>query len=70
MEIDEERGDTLWFDAVQKEMTNVYVVFNILKEGEAAPPGHKKILTQFVYDLKMDLHERLISLQVDIKQIH
>ena len=54
MEIDGENGDTQWFDAIQKEMENVFVAFNILEEGETAPPTYKKIPIHFIFDLKMD----------------
>ena len=34
-------GDTKWMDAILNEMTNVRVSFNILKDGDHAPIGHR-----------------------------
>jgi len=34
MEIDAKRGDTLWFDALQKEMQNVFFAFAFQEEGK------------------------------------
>ena len=54
MEIDEEMGNTLWFDAIQKEMHNVYIAFDLQESGTEAPPGYKWIPHDMVFDLKMD----------------
>ena len=40
--LDEKNGNTLWMDALAKEMMNVSVAFNILPKGESAPAGYKK----------------------------
>ena len=47
-------GDTKWMDAILKEMTNVIVSFDILKDGEHAPIGHKQINCHLIYDVKME----------------
>ena len=36
-EIDKGNGNTLWRDAIKKEMTNVGIVFEVLEEGEKGP---------------------------------
>ena len=41
-ELDANNGDTKWIDAILKEMTNVRVAFDILKDEDCAPIGHKK----------------------------
>ena len=41
-------------DAISKEMTNVRVAFEILKDGDRAPIGHKKINFHLIYDVKME----------------
>ena len=41
MEIDAERGDTPWFNAIQKEMKNVYVAFSMQPSGSKPPPEYK-----------------------------
>jgi hypothetical protein len=37
MRIDKENGNTLWADAIAKEMRNVRVAFQILANGQVAP---------------------------------
>ena len=51
-ELDAKNGDTKWMDAISKEMKNVRVAFDILKDGDRAPIGHKKINFHLIYDLK------------------
>ena len=52
--LDAKNGDTKWMDAISKEMTNVRVVFDILKDGDRAPIGHKHINFHLIYDVKME----------------
>jgi hypothetical protein len=52
--IDEKNKDTLWQDAIKKEMYNVLVVFEILGEGEKPPPGWSKSSDHIIFDVKMD----------------
>ena len=40
-ELDAKNGDTKCMDAISKEMTHVRVAFDILKDGDRAPIGHK-----------------------------
>ena len=53
-ELDRLNGNTLWNDAIKKEMTNNEVSFQILGAGEAAPSGYKKIGCHLVFDVKAD----------------
>ena len=39
--LDAKNGDTKWMDAISKEMKNVRFAFDILKDGDCAPIGHK-----------------------------
>ena len=39
-------------DAISKEMKNVQVAFDILKDGDRAPIGHKQINCHLIYDVK------------------
>ena len=39
--LDANNGDTKWMDAISKEMKNVRVAFDILKDGDRAPIGQK-----------------------------
>ncbi len=54
MKYDEENGNSLWHDAIQKELKNVQVVFNFLSEDEQVPIGYKKIPCHIIFDVKMD----------------
>ena len=54
MEIDRKNGNTIWRDALALEMFNVWVAFEILEEGQAAPPGWKKASGHLICDVKMD----------------
>ena len=41
-------------DAIAKEMTNVRVAFDILKDGYHAPIDHKQINRHLIFDVKME----------------
>ena len=65
-ELDAKNGDTKWMDAISKEMTNVRVAFEILKDGDRAPIGHKQINCHLIYDVNMeDFRRKLDLLPVD-----
>ena len=53
-EIDKENGNTLWQDAIAKEMANVRVAFKILNDGEEPPPGYTHMGTHMVFEIKLD----------------
>ena len=52
--IDKQNGNTLWWDAICKEMRNVRPAFEKWeqKEGEL-PPAFQKIKCHFIFDIKM-----------------
>ena len=52
--LDAKNGDTKWMNAISKEMTNVRVAFDILKDGDRAPIGHKQINCHLIYDVNME----------------
>ena len=52
--IDSRNGNTMWRDALKKEMYNVGVAFEILDEGVHAPHGWKQVTGHLVWDVKMD----------------
>ena len=52
--IDDLNGNTLWQDALKKEMYNVSIAFQILDEGENAPPGWAQSSGHIIFDVKMD----------------
>ena len=53
-EIDTKNNNHLWQKAIDKEMTNVGVAFQVLDEGEKPPPGWSKASGHIVFDVKMD----------------
>jgi hypothetical protein len=51
---DEENGDSLWWDAICKEMKNVRPAFEVWeKEISDLPPGYQKITGHMIFDVKM-----------------
>ena len=53
--LDASNGNKLWGKALRKEMYNVGVAFEVLDEGQQAPPGWTKVTGHLVWDIKMDL---------------
>ena len=52
---DKQNNNTLWRDAVKKEMTNVSVAFKVLDSMENLPVGYSKLSVHLVFDIKLDL---------------
>lgn len=52
--IDAYNGDSKWAEAIEKEMTNVAVAFEILESGDPIPVGWTKSSGHMVFDVKMD----------------
>jgi hypothetical protein len=51
---DEENGDTLWWDAICKEMKNVRPAFEVWEKLiSELPPGYQKITGHMIFDVKM-----------------
>lgn len=55
LELDRRNGNTLWADAIKKEMKNSRIAFQLLGREERAPVGFKQITCHLVFDVKMDL---------------
>jgi len=53
--LDRKNGNTLWQDAVKKEMKNVEIAFNFKDDRSQVPIGFKKIDCHIIYDVKFDL---------------
>ena len=52
--IDKSNGDTLWWDAIGKEMKNVRPACEKWEQKESdLPPGFQKIKCHFIFDIKM-----------------
>jgi Reverse transcriptase (RNA-dependent DNA polymerase) len=54
LQLDKENGDTLWYDAIMKEMGNVRIAFETLPKDSKPPPGFKHVALMMVFDIKMD----------------
>jgi hypothetical protein len=52
--LDKENDNTLWKDAVRKEMKNVRIAFKILSGGESIPPTYQEIRCHMIFDVKME----------------
>jgi hypothetical protein len=52
--LDRKNGNTLWADAIAKEMREVRIAFNILPDGGSAPIGYQKIPCHMVFDVKKE----------------
>lgn len=55
LDLDEKNGNTLWQDAIEKEMKNSRIAFKLLERGAKAPVGHKEITCHLIFDLKLDM---------------
>ncbi len=51
--LDRKTSNTLWVDAIAKEMKEVCIAFNILPDGQSAPIGYQKIPCHMIFDMKM-----------------
>ena len=54
LDLDRKNGNTIWADAIAKEMKEVCIAFNILPDGHSAPIGHQKIPCHMIFDVKME----------------
>jgi hypothetical protein len=58
LDLDKENGNTLWYDAIQKEMRNVKSAFQFLPVGSTTPIGSKKIPCHIIFDVRMDFSRK------------
>ena len=58
MEPDRTNNNTMWRDALMKEMYNVSVAFELLDEGQKAPAGWHKVTGHLIWDVKMDFTQK------------
>ena len=54
LKIDKECGNTLWQDAIAKEMANVKVAFKVLPDGTNDPVGHQYMDCHLIYEIKLE----------------
>ena len=54
LQLDRENGNTLWWDAICKEMKNVRIAFEVWnKDVKDIPPGYQEIKCHIIFDIKM-----------------
>jgi hypothetical protein len=51
--LDKENGNTLWEDAIMKEVEGVRIAFEAKEDGKP-PPGYKEVKLMMIFDIKMD----------------
>jgi hypothetical protein len=54
IELDNENGNTLWQDAVAKELKNVKITFKVLEEGTNVPAGNNLNGCHLIITMKID----------------
>jgi hypothetical protein len=54
IDLDRKTGNTLWQDAIAKEMQEVCAAFQILPDGQNPPVGYQKIPCHMIFDIKME----------------
>ncbi len=52
--LDRKNGNTLWADAIAKEIREVRIAFIILPDGGSAPIGYQKIPCHMIFDVKLE----------------
>ncbi len=65
LEIDKKNSNTLWADAIAKEMKDVCVAFKILVDGQSVPIGYQKIPCHMIFHVKMEDFRRKARLVAD-----
>ena len=54
LELDRKNGNTLWADAIKKEMEVVRTAFRIADDGEVVPIGYQQIRCHMIFDVKRE----------------
>ena len=55
LEIDRINQNNFWRDALELEMMNVGIAFDILYDNDVVPPGWSKVTGHVIFDCKMDM---------------
>jgi hypothetical protein len=58
LELDKKNGNTFWRDAINKEMGNLIVAFDILEHDEKLPKGYSLASGHMVFDVRMTLERK------------
>ena len=52
--LDEKNGNTLWWDAICKDMKNIRIAFGVFEEEEKhILPGFQEVKCYMIFDIKM-----------------
>ena len=54
MALNKTNGNTLWSDAIAKEMRSVRFDLGIIGKGDTPPPGHQFIKCHMIFDVKIE----------------
>ncbi len=54
LDLNRKNANTIWVDAIAKEMREVLIAFNILPDGHSAPIEYQKIPCHMIFDVKME----------------
>ena len=57
-ELDRKNGNNLWKEALEMELYNIGVAFEILEHGKTAPAGYTKVSGHLIWSVKMDFTRR------------
>jgi hypothetical protein len=58
LRLDEENKNTCWRDAIDKEMGNLKVAFDILPKESSPPPGYTKASGHIIFDVRMTMERK------------
>ena len=53
-EIDKATGTSFWHNAIELEMKNMWVAFDVLPDGAAPPSDHQYMKCYMIFDVKME----------------
>jgi hypothetical protein len=53
-ELDTVHENNFWMEALQKEMVNIGIAFEVLEDKASAPKGWNKVTGHIIWDVKMD----------------
>ena len=68
--IDEKNGNSLSQDAIQKEMENVKITFQIILKGDKPPNGFQSVKCHALFDINMEDFQRRACLMVGGHMVH
>ena len=51
-ELDRKNGNTMWRDAIEKEIRNVRVAFKLMEDDDKLPPGYQYMDCHMIFDIK------------------